>query len=176
MKKIYTVLFALVIALSATGIGFSYDKIATAPQASTPQKQMVTVPKTSTVQPQAQPKVYISPLEVLAHQSKYLNKQVFLKAKFDKFSTLGLDYTPAMRTSADYIAFLVQRDDVSSHNIPLSEVKFFLKREYAEKFIELDTGDLIEIDGKMFSNALGDVWIDVNQINIKEKVKKADNK
>lgn len=111
----------------------------------------------------------IAPLSVVEAPQKYLNKTVVMKATFDKFSTLGLDYKKAMRSSADYIGFLIQRDDVADHNVPLSEMKLFIKREYAEKFIELDTGDKIEITGKVFSTALGDPWIDVSKITIVQK-------
>lgn len=110
-----------------------------------------------------------TPLNVVAAPQKYLNKTVTMKATFDKFSTLGLDYKKAMRSSSDYIGFLIQRDDVVDHNVPLSEMKLFIKRDYAEKFIELDTGDKIQITGKVFSNALGDPWIDINKITILQK-------
>ncbi len=56
-----------------------------------------------------------------------------MNATFDKFSTLGLDYKPALRENANYIGFLIQRDDVVDHDVPLSEMKLFLKRDYAEK-------------------------------------------
>ncbi len=113
--------------------------------------------------------VNASPLSVVASPQKYLNKTVVMKATFDKFSTLGLDYKKAMRSSSDYIGFLIQRDDVLDHNVPLSEMKLFIKRDYAEKFIELDTGDKIQITGKVFSNALGDPWVDVIKITIIQK-------
>ncbi len=113
--------------------------------------------------------VATSPLSVVASPQKFLNKTVTMKATFDKFSTLGLDYKKAMRSSSDYIGFLIQRDDVVDHNVPLSEMKLFIKRDYAEKFIELDTGDKIQITGKVFSTALGDPWIDINKITILQK-------
>ena len=100
--------------------------------------------------------ITVSPLTVVSNPTAYLNKMVLMKAKFDKFSTLGLDYKPAFKSSDDYISFLIRRDD-SNHDIPLSEMKLFLKRDVAEKFIDLKTDDEIEIKGKVFSNALGDV-------------------
>lgn len=117
-----------------------------------------------------------APLNIVASPQKYLNKTVKMKATFDKFSTLGLDYKKAMRSSNDYIGFLIQRDDVTDHNVPLSEMKLFIKRDYAEKFIELDSGDKIEITGKVFSNALGDSWIDVSKITIIQKKPKEEKK
>ena len=116
------------------------------------------------------------PLLVVEMPQKFLNKQIKMKATFDKFSTLGLDYKKALRPSTEYIGFLIQRDDVLDHNIPLSEMKLFIKRDYAEKFIELDTGDKIEITGKVFSTALGDSWIDVNKITILQKLKQETKK
>lgn len=116
------------------------------------------------------------PLEVVAAPQKYLNKTVVMKATFDKFSTLGLDYKKALRPSTEYIGFLIQRDNVLDHNVPLSEMKLFVKRELAEKFIELDSGDKIEITGKVFSTALGDSWIDVNKIVILQKNKTKETK
>ena len=106
---------------------------------------------------------FVEPLNMVAHPNLYLNKFVTVRGKFDKFSTLGLDYSPAKRSSEDYITFLIQRDDIKDHNIPLSEMKIFLKRAVAEKYIDLNAGDEIEFSGKVFSNALGDVWMDADR-------------
>ena len=65
-------------------------------------------------------------------------------------------------------SFLIKRDD-TSFNIPLSEMKLFLKRETAEKFIDLKTNDEVEITGTVFSDALGDTWIEVNELKITKK-------
>lgn len=113
-------------------------------------------------------KVYliVKPLELVAKPSFYLNKSVKVTGKFDKFSTLGLDYKPAMKSSEDYITLLIQRPDVTDHNVPLSEMKIFLKRTEAEKHIDLNAGDEVECAGKIFSNALGDVWMDVEQFKV----------
>jgi len=113
------------------------------------------------------------PLAIVNAPSSYLNKTVLMKAKFDKFSTLGLDYKPAFKSSEDYISFLIKRDD-TTHDIPLSEMKLFLKRAEAEKFIDLKTDDEIEIKGTVFSDALGDVWIDVKQLTIIKKAPEKD--
>ncbi len=113
-------------------------------------------------------------LNIVAHPDKYLNKTVKMQATFDKFSTLGLDYNKAMRPSTKYIGILIQRDDVANHNIPLSEMKLFLTKELAEKHIDLDTGDKIELTANMFSNALGDPWLDVKSLNVIKKAKKED--
>ena len=123
-------------------------------------------------------KTYLSvnPLDMVNNPSFYLNKNVKIKARFDKFSTLGLDYKPAMKSSEDYISFLIQRPDVLDHNVPLSELKIFIKRTEAEKHIDLDAGDIVEFSGKVFSNALGDVWMDVEQFNVLSKKNKGTEK
>ena len=116
----------------------------------------------------AQQGIYVKPLTVVNSPSAYLNKSIIMEAKFDKFSTLGLDYKPAMKSSEEYISFLIKRDD-TSFNIPLSEMKLFLKRSTAEKFIDLKTNDEIEIKGVVFSDALGDAWVDVKELKITKK-------
>lgn len=115
-------------------------------------------------------------LNIVNNPSKYLNKTIKMQATFDKFSTLGLDYKKALRPSDKYIGILIQRDDVMDHDIPLSEMKIFLKKEMAEKHIDLDCGDKIEITGKVFSTALNDPWLDVESLTVIKKVKKEENK
>ena len=112
--------------------------------------------------------IRVKPLTVVNSPSTYLNKSIIMEAKFDKFSTLGLDYKPAMKSSEEYISFLIKRDD-TSYNIPLSEMKLFLQRSTAEKFIDLKTNDEIEIKGTVFSDALGDAWVNVNELKITKK-------
>jgi len=116
----------------------------------------------------ATPVVYepASSLTIVLNPTKYLNKHVKIRAKFDKFSILGLDYKPAFRSSDKYITFLIKRDDVIHHVVPLSEMKNFLKKEVAEKFIDLSTGDEIEYSGTVFSDALGDTWIEVEDLKV----------
>jgi len=115
----------------------------------------------------------VSPLSVVNSPKVYLNKKIIMIAKFDKFSTLGLDYKPALRSSDNYISFLIKRDD-TTYNIPLSEMKLFLERKAAEKFIDLKTGDEIKIEGTVFSDALGDAWIDVENITVLKKAPEKD--
>ena len=54
------------------------------------------------VQPQIQ-YTDITPLQVVNSPKLYLNKNIVMNAKFDKFSTLGLDYKPAFKSSDDLI-------------------------------------------------------------------------
>ncbi len=111
----------------------------------------------------------VKPLNVVNSPKTYLNKKIIMNAKFDKFSTLGLDYKPALRSSENYISFLIKRDD-TTYDIPLSEMKLFLKRELAEKNINLKTNDEIKITGTVFSDSLGDAWIDVENIIVTKKI------
>lgn len=132
-----------------------------------------------TAQPVATPTVTaeqcqsVSPLAVVRNPKAYLDKTITMNAKFDKFSTLGLDYKPAFKSSDNYISFLIKRDD-TTYDIPLSEMKLFIKREEAEKFIDLKTNDEISITGKVFSDALGDTWIDVSKLTLVKKAPEKD--
>ncbi len=131
---------------------------------------------TGTASVQTVKPVQTTPLAVVSNPKSFLNKNIIMDAKFDKFSVLGLDYKKAFRDSAEYIGFMVQRDDVVDHNVPLSELKLFIKRDYAEKFVDLNTGDKISITGVVFSNALGDAWVDISNIQILQKAKVSEEK
>lgn len=156
IKSLCLVIFS---ALILTGSNFYTDKVI-----ANPATQTATI--TQTV------KDYTSPHLIVNSPKSYLNKTIEMKAKFDKFSTLGLDYKSAFKSSEDYISFLIKRED-TKYDIPLSEMKLFLKREVAEKHIDLKTNDEISIKGTVFSDALGDAWIDVEQITL---IKKAPDK
>ncbi len=116
----------------------------------------------------------VNALSVVSNPGRYLRRNIRIKGKFDKFSTLGLDYAPAMRSSEKYITFLIQRPDITNHNIPLSELKIFLKKDVAEKHIDLDAGDEVEFTGRIFSTALGDAWMDVDDFKVVNKINKKD--
>ena len=131
--------------------------------------------KTKTAQTPVQTPVavqQVKALDVVKCPKNYLNKKIKVKAKFDKFSTLGLDYKPAMRSSEDYITFLIKRDDVVNYVVPLSEMKNFLPRKIAEKYIDLKPGDEIEFVGTVFSDALSDTWVDIETFTVLNEVKK----
>ena len=46
----------------------------------------------------------------------------------------------------------------------------------AEKHIDLETGDKIEITAKVFSTALNDPWLDVENLVVIKKIKKEEKK
>ena len=48
-------------------------------------------------------------------------------------------------------------------------MKLFLKRNEAEKHIDLKSNDEIQITGRVFSDALGDAWIDVSKLTLIKK-------
>ncbi len=125
---------------------------------------------------QAPAYIKLTPNQAVNNPTQYLNKKIEITGKFDKFTTLGLDYKKAMKPSTTYISFLMQRDDVKDHNVPLSELKLFVKREYAEKFIDLNTSDTIKVKGTMFSTALGDAWAEIDSIEVISKAQTNDKK
>ncbi|HNW25820.1 MAG TPA: hypothetical protein PLG15_06385 [Candidatus Gastranaerophilaceae bacterium] len=171
MKNKISLFLALTVAI--LGFGLALDV-----QAQPQKKKSVVVQKT-VLQPSAPVYVDAKSLDIVANPTKYLNKRVKINAKFDKFSTLGLDYKPAFRSSEKYISFLIKRDDVINHVVPLSEMKIFMKREVAEKHIDLEPGDIVEFDAYVFSNALGDPWLEVENFRVlssKAKDKKVNSK
>ena len=96
MKRIIYILTVLVLFL--TPFNGTYAETAT------PAKQQQTLQVTDSIN--------AASLDIVREPKKYLNKTVTMTVTFDKFSTLGLDYKPAMRNSQDYIGFLIKRDDI----------------------------------------------------------------
>ena len=47
-----------------------------------------------------------------------------------------------------------------------------MPREIAEKHIDLNSGDIVEFTGKVFSTALGDVWMDAENFTVISRVEK----
>lgn len=166
MKKLHIILISTVIIFCICGITSSKLMAATAPAQTKVNNEAVK--KEDVKKDVQQVKYTYSPakaLDIVNNPNAYLNKRVTIKAKFDKFSSLGLDYKPALRSSEKYITFLIRRDD-AQNDIPLSELKNFMKREMAEKYIDLETDDVIEYSGLVFSNALGDAWLEVEDFSI----------
>ena len=162
VKYIKTLSIVAFCAIAFTTSNICIDKVVAEP-----------VAQTAVVSTVAQQENTTRPLDIVNNPKEFLNKTVVMNAKFDKFSILGLDYKPAFKSSEEYISFLIKRDD-TNFDIPLSEMKLFLKRDVAEKFIELKTDDEISITGTVFSDALGDAWIDVSNIVITKKAPKKD--
>lgn len=113
----------------------------------------------------------VTPLELVQNAEKYVNKRVAFEGTFSSFSSLGLDYKPAMRASKEFVSLLILRPDVSHHKIPLSELKVFYPREKSEAVMNLEAGDVIAIQGTVFSAALRDPWVDAQAITVVRKAK-----
>ncbi len=128
------------------------------------------------VQTPASAVVPVSPIAVVNSSNKYLNKDITFAADFISFTSLGLDYKPALRESSKYIGVLIKRSDVPQHVIPLSEMKILVLRKSVEDYVDLEQGDKIRITGKVFSTALGDPWVDVTKFEVLTKKEKKDEK
>lgn len=113
----------------------------------------------------------VTPLELVQSAEKYVSKRVTFEGTFSSFSSLGLDYKPAMRASKEFVSLLILRPDVSHHKIPLSELKVFYPREKSETVMNLEAGDVIAIQGTVFSAALRDPWVDAQTITVVRKAK-----
>lgn len=161
-NKIKKIILVMMISL---GLGVGANSVVQS-QVKTPVKAPVKTQQMTTKPSQPCPYLETKSLDVVANPTMYLGKRVKIRATFDKFSTLGLDYKPAFRSSEKYISFLIKRDDVKNHTIPLSEMKIFMKRDEAEKYIELSPGDIVEFCGTVFSDALGDAWVDVEKFTV----------
>ena len=109
---------------------------------------------------------------LLEKPQDYIGKKIKFRGKFSSFTTLALDYKPAMRSSKDYISICIFRTD---SKVPLSELKlaYPVKEAKEDQVIrELEEGDLIEIYGEVFSAALDEPWVDILQIKVIESAPK----
>ncbi len=120
--------------------------------------------------------------QLVAKPQDYLNKDIKFTAKFASFSSLALDYKPALRSSRNYLSFLVFRPDT---HIPFSEIKLAMpipKEKDPETHLlgTLKEGDTIEVYGKVFACPLDEPWLDVIKIKIiassPDKAKVAEDK
>jgi len=154
--------FIILLSVILLGANFNY---AAAP-APAPEKAPVKQEQAVATKPAEGGVIKVNSLDLVKNPDKYINKNIVMNCKFDKFSTLGLDYKPAHKSSEDFISFLIKRDD-TINDIPLSELKIFLDKKTAEKFINLKSGDNITVTGKVFSAALGDPWVEVTNLEKK---------
>jgi hypothetical protein len=94
---------------------------------------------------------------------EWMNKNIKFTADFHAFSSIALDYKPAMRASKNYLSFLVFRPN---SKIPYSELKLAMalpKDKDPENAVltGLKEGDELEITGHVFATALDEPWVDV---------------
>jgi|GEM_PF-1112372 len=154
MKNGHKISFLIALAIVTSGISPAY-----AENTEKPAKGVVCVKENDTKY------MMVEPLELVSHPNSFMGKEIKIKGEFHKFSTLGLDYDRAMRSSKDYISVLIKRPDVAEqYTIPLSELKLIMKRDAAEEMLEMESGDKVEITGKVFSSALNDPWVDVYEL------------
>jgi lysyl-tRNA synthetase class II len=93
----------------------------------------------------------------------YMNKNVKFDAYFHAFSSLALDYKPAMRSSKNYLSFLILRPN---SKVPYSELKLAMaipkeKDPDNTMLAALKEGDQVEVTGHVFATALDEPWVDV---------------
>lgn len=114
---------------------------------------------------------------LLEKPQDYIGKKIKFRGRFSSFTTLALDYKPAMRSSKDYISICIFRAD---SKIPLSELKlaYPVKEAKEDPIIrELEESDLLEMYGEVFSAALDEPWVDLLQIKkIESAPKKSEDK
>jgi hypothetical protein len=96
----------------------------------------------------------------------FLNKNIKFDANFHAFSSIALDYKPAMRASKDHLSFLVLRPN---SKIPFSELKLAMvmpkeKDPDNTMLAALKEGDELEITGHVFATALDEPWVDVLKV------------
>lgn len=111
----------------------------------------------------------VEPLQLLRGVSQWVDKKISFQGTFNAFSAYALDYKGAMRSGKDYISFLILRPDVTHHDIPLSELKLILPRKKVDSVLDLESGDSVLVKGKIFSAALGDPWVDVDEVVLLQK-------
>ena len=113
---------------------------------------------------------------LLDNPKDFIDKKIKLRGKFSSFTTLALDYEPALRKSKDYISLCIFRPD---SKIPLSELKLaYPLKEAKENLVirDLEEGDVLEIYGKIFSAALDEPWVDILSIKKIESAAKKEDK
>ena len=101
MRKLQILTLSIII---STGIGVTTSKVCS----QVPSTHIATNVVSTPSMPQAQ-YIDVKPLELVANPYKYNKRNIRLRGKFDKFSTLGLDYPSALRKHEDYISFMIQR-------------------------------------------------------------------
>jgi hypothetical protein len=104
--------------------------------------------------------------QIVARPENLIGKEICFSGVFSAFSALALDYPPALRERKKYISLTLFRPKTK---IPLGELKLAMKIEDAQKhelLPKVTEGDTVRIKGKVFSAALGEPWVDVQQIQI----------
>lgn len=100
----------------------------------------------------------------------FLNKDIVIEGEFHSFSTIPLDYEKAMRSSKDFIGLVLARPDQTE--IPLVELKLAAPLTmFKDENINIEHGDLVSLEAKVYAVALGEPWLEVTKIDIEKKAK-----
>lgn len=169
--KLTTAFVAAAAAFSALLLpGSTIDQAEAAPPAAQSKPSPVKAPADSKTQQKTTPEPVLDNVinasldELVKNPQEYVGKNVRVNAGFFAFSSLGLDYKPAFRSSKTHLSFLVLKPNT---HIPLSELKIAMMIPKNDKDAEstlltsLKDGDQIELIGKVFSAALDDPWLEV---------------
>lgn len=117
--------------------------------------------------------VLVTSTQLVTNPATYLQKTVQLQGVLSGFSGLGLNYKPVFRSSESFVTLLLYRSDVpAGAHIPLTELKLFVGRKLAEQNKGLAPNDEVRLTGKVVSAALGDAWVDVQNITVLKKAPK----
>ncbi|MBX9878606.1 MAG: hypothetical protein K2Y22_09125 [Candidatus Obscuribacterales bacterium] len=108
----------------------------------------------------------VTPDDLVNKPHEYLNKNVKFQGDFSSFSSLALDYKPAMKPSKSFLSFLIFKKDT---HVPLSELKMAMaipKEKDPDNTLlaTLKEGDQLELVGKVFSAALDDPWVEIFKV------------
>lgn len=108
----------------------------------------------------------ITTQQLVDNPNQYLHKNVKFTAPFHAYSSLALDYKPALRPSKSYLSFLILRPN---SKVPFSEIKLAMPipkdKDPKNKLLQdLKDGDTIEVAGTVFATALDEPWVDVKQL------------
>jgi len=104
--------------------------------------------------------------QLVDNPNQYLHKNIKFTAPFHAYSSLALDYKPALRPSKSHLSFLILRPN---SKVPFSEIKLAMPipkdKDPKNKLLQdLKDGDTIEVAGTVFATALDEPWVDVKQL------------
>lgn len=103
--------------------------------------------------------------DLISEPQNFLNKKIFIEGDFYAYSTLSLDYEPAMKSAKDYIGIVLSRPD--QKEIPLVELKISaLLEKFKKESISIEHGDRVSIKAKVYAIALGEPWLDIEEIEV----------
>jgi len=114
--------------------------------------------------------------ELVKNPKKYKNKKIFIEGDFHSFSTLALDYKPALRASKNYVGIVLSRPD--HKQIPLVELKIAAAiKDFKDddELANVEHGDKVRMEAKVYAVALGEAWLDARKITVEEKINKEED-